>query len=362
VNGRKNPTPGINCCVSSEPRGISMIPQLTWGSLRGGIAVELYTQGTATIDGVRVESKTDFPNTGKVVLTLRPAAEKRFPVFLRVPQWTARFSAKAGGQSFAGKAGEYVTIDRAWKPGEHIEIDMDITTRVLDGGKSYPGQIALQRGPQVLALDLSKNPSLPSLHAVAIRETPRSLPQAPYIIDAVVASNASKSTQRLTMIPFMDAQTYRVWLPKESGLRTGEIAVSLFGTESSSRSVKNQGSICDGRPETYRTTNSGAPKAEDWFAVRFDRAETIRRVVYRHGKSEAAGGWFAEKPRIEIMRANSKTWEAVGTLADYPADGRALADGQAFTVQLSTPVEAVAVRVAGKPSRYVSCAELEAFR
>jgi Uncharacterized protein conserved in bacteria len=30
--GRKNATPGINCCVSSEPRGISMIPQLAWGA------------------------------------------------------------------------------------------------------------------------------------------------------------------------------------------------------------------------------------------------------------------------------------------------------------------------------------------
>ena len=32
LNGRKPFTPGINCCVSSGPRGISMLPELALGT------------------------------------------------------------------------------------------------------------------------------------------------------------------------------------------------------------------------------------------------------------------------------------------------------------------------------------------
>ena len=360
--GSKNSTPGINCCVSSEPRGISMIPQLAWGSMRGGVAVLLYTPGKARIDGVEIDSATDFPASGKILLTLRPSTQKRFPVFLRVPAWTARFAAKAGGKWYTGKAGDYVEIERAWKPGDRIEIEMDITTRALDGGKSYPEHIAVQRGPQVLALELAKNLALPSVHAAALKEIPPHLGQPAYTVEGIIVKNGAKTAQRLTLTPFMDAVTYRIWLPKEGLLRVGETSVSLFGMESASRSDRSDGSICDGRPDTYRTTNRGKAQAEDWFAVRLDRPEAIRRIVYRHGKISPEGGWFAEKPRIEIMRAGSKTWEPAGTLSDYPADKSTLSDGQAFSLQLAAPVETEAVRVVGKPANFTSCAELEAYR
>ncbi|MDZ4799742.1 MAG: glycoside hydrolase family 127 protein [Bryobacteraceae bacterium] len=360
--GRKNPTPGINCCVSSEPRGISMIPQLTWGSLRGGVAVLLYAPGKATVDGIGIESATDFPSTGKIALTLGPAAEKRFPLFLRVPTWTAHFTAKAGGKTYKGEPGEYLEIDRTWKPGDRVEIDMDIITRVLDGGPSYPGHVAVQRGPQVLALELTKNLALPSIHAAGLRSLSPRLGQPPYVVDGVAVVDGRKTAQKLTLVPFMDAVTYRIWLPKEATLPARDAAVSLFGTESSSRLAEKEGSICDGRPETYRSTNRGKPAAEDWFAVRFDRPETIRRVVFRHGDMSAEGGWFADKPRIEIQRAGSQKWESVGTLANYPAERSQFSDRQAFTLQLPAPVEATAIRAAGRPAGYVTCAELEAWR
>src|SRR6266508_2577036 len=42
LNGTKKATPGINCCVSSEPRGISMIPAMAWGATEKGPAIALY--------------------------------------------------------------------------------------------------------------------------------------------------------------------------------------------------------------------------------------------------------------------------------------------------------------------------------
>ena len=99
LNGRKRPGPGINCCVSSEPRGISMIPALTWGRSADGIDIELYTAGeyTASFPGglkVKIKSETIFPASGDVTFTITPSFRTRFALNLRVPKWTARYTAR----------------------------------------------------------------------------------------------------------------------------------------------------------------------------------------------------------------------------------------------------------------------------
>lgn len=109
LDGKKSPTPGINCCVSSEPRGISMIPQLAWGTRDDGIAVLFYIPGRATIrtsaGEVTIDSDTNYPLGGAVTLTLSPAKTARFPVYLRVPpgrRATLRFRAVRHTWEFQG--------------------------------------------------------------------------------------------------------------------------------------------------------------------------------------------------------------------------------------------------------------------
>ena len=211
LNGKKNPTPGINCCVSSEPRGISMIPQIAWGSLENGVTVELYTPGEAEIAGVRLKSETRFPADGAVTLTVAPAEERRFPLFLRVPSWTRKFTATAGGRKLAGKPGEYLKIDRVWKSGDRVEIAMDMTVRLLDGGKSYPNSVAIERGPQVLALEKSLN-AVP-LEKAAISQHDLRL-EAAAGWDGAQAYRLEAGGTQLTLVPFADAREYRVWLAR----------------------------------------------------------------------------------------------------------------------------------------------------
>ena len=211
LNGKKNPTPGINCCVSSEPRGISMIPRIAWGSPENGVVVELYTPGEAQIAGVRLKSETRFPADGAVTLTVAPAEERRFPLFLRVPSWTRKFTATAGGRKLAGKPGEYLKIDRVWKSGDRVEIAMDMTVRLLDGGKSYPNSVAIERGPQVLALEKSLN-AVP-LEKAAISQHDLRL-EAAAGWDGAQAYRLEAGGKQLTLVPFADAHEYRVWLAR----------------------------------------------------------------------------------------------------------------------------------------------------
>ncbi len=217
LNGKKNATPGINCCVSSEPRGISMIPQIAWGSLEHGVAVELYSQGKANIGGVKLASMTQFPMDGSVVLTVEPESSRSFPLFLRVPSWTREFTASAGGQKFAGKPGEYLKIERTWNSGDRVEIAMDMTVRLLDGGKSYPKAVAVARGPQVLALEKSLNPvpleqARLSSGGVRLQAAADKLPGG---FGGTQAYTVDAAGQQLTLVPFSDAHEFRVWLQRQ---------------------------------------------------------------------------------------------------------------------------------------------------
>ena len=213
LDGKKNPTPGINCCVSSEPRGISMIPQLAWGARNNGIAILLYVPGHAKIGDTEIESRTAYPADGSVQLTLHPAKPGKFPLYLRVPAWTTHYSASAGSRDYTGTPGQFLAIDREWKDGDQVRIDMDMTVRTVSGAPSYPFGVAIFRGPQLLALDRSRNKEILDLQAAGPRTLDVKLSPsdgASYEMDGLVAGKP----RQLQLVPFADASSYRVWLLK----------------------------------------------------------------------------------------------------------------------------------------------------
>lgn len=383
--GRKHPGASLNCAVSSESRAIALIPEMAWGERDGGLAVELYAPGEATIPlrpdlPVSLLSATRFPRDGKVAITLHPARPAKFPVSLRVPEWCTHFSASVKDAEAAGEPGQSLKLDRFWHWGDVIEIQMDLPVRLLAGGPSYPDHVALARGPQVLALESAVNPQLPYLHRASLKtveaaqiqlqDAAAALPKGwagaqAYSVDGAFAGKP----QPLLLVPFADALNYRVWLLKPGRVPIGQVALTAFGTESWSKTGSVPGSICDERPDTYRTSLEGKPAKEDWYAVEMDQPAEMARIVYRHGKIFENGGWFdasAGKPRIQIKRAKNGAWETAGALDSYPdftsAKVPALRDGEPFTLRLNQPVRAVAIRILGKPARsFSSCAELSAY-
>ena len=216
LNGRKKGSPGISCCVSSEPRGIAMIPLTAWGEREGGIAIEQYAPGHVSTTLADIASETTFPWSGHVVYTVNPKAGKAFSVYLRVPSWTHGYTATVGGKNYSGHPGEYLEIARRWMRGDRIDVDMEMTVQVISGAPTYPNDVAIQRGPQVLALetDLNKMQSAdaPQVAALNLHDTSAKLPswwpsREAFTVDA-------QSGSALILVPFADAKDYRVWLPK----------------------------------------------------------------------------------------------------------------------------------------------------
>lgn len=379
--GPKECTNAILCCVSSGPRGISLIPQLVWGVERGALVVNLYTPGRARfqMEGVAVEvvSETDFPSDGHVRLTLSAERATHFTVRLRVPEWANVFEVRMGEHKLVGKAGRMLDVSRTWEGGSVLDIRMDMPVRVLTGRESYPDYVLVERGPQVLALERALNPGVPYLERVCIADDAKSRSlrsvAAPsgwrgrqvYEMDATVGLPADAvalhfKRQSVRLVPFADLADGSVWLTKAARARRERPAITAFARTSLSvvtlglertagRSADTDIAefVSDENPNTFCTLNPqdpslatylGAPPGKRgdpvWFLIRLTAPASISRVIYRHGAVSATGGWFDTAqmmPRIEVATVliptsaneavpdDSKvTWKVAALVESYP--------------------------------------------
>jgi len=122
-----------------------------------GAAVALYNECDASMkvaDGkeITLEERTHYPFDTKVSLTVKCAEKVSFPLYLRIPSWCKKASAKVCGKS-AGKllSGKYLRIEREWSDGDVVELDfpMEISTRIWDVNKH---SVSVDYGPLTLSL------------------------------------------------------------------------------------------------------------------------------------------------------------------------------------------------------------------
>jgi uncharacterized protein len=212
---------GYSCCLSSVPRGISLIPEIIGGKINGQFSVLLYENGLASTNIPTADSKeikllvratTKFPSQGLVDFDIEPSRSATFPINFRVPEWSANFKATIGDKTYEGKKGGLLAIQRKWQPGDHVRITFEMPVEVLPGGISYPHAVAIKRGPQVLAIDGGLNPGIDSLDAVSyadkrvLSDASASLPagwdwKEAFYLDAKI----NNAPQKLVLVPFAEA-------------------------------------------------------------------------------------------------------------------------------------------------------------
>lgn len=221
----------ISCCTSSVPRGIAMIPYFTFGNVKNVPTIMMYeagnykekiiTSGKKSID-LSVQVDGDFPMNGNMTATVTTSETATFSIGLRVPSWCTSFVAKVGNTIYKGKANEYLQMNRLWKSGEKITISFDMPIKTLYGGKSYPNEIAFQRGPQVLAFDsfLNAKSTLETKQESAFftlenKSNPNFLPKQ--WIGKQVYRVKIKENEFINLVPYADASqtggVVKVWLP-----------------------------------------------------------------------------------------------------------------------------------------------------
>ncbi|MFO1499095.1 MAG: glycoside hydrolase family 127 protein [Verrucomicrobiota bacterium] len=397
LEGKKPYGPGINCCVSSGPRGMALVPLHAWlrspDLAKGGPALNLLESSKFTFavqdSPATLEFASEFPRAGRGTLTFR--LRRPCPLGLRVrePAWAAPLRVAQNGQAIPlekDAKGWAIIAEREWKDGDQLTFSFDLEGRMVLGDHGNKDRAALAWGPFVLAYDSQQNPGLPAPRSVGLAEAGG----APVLHlkagqelawEGKIRAAKDAEAAAATFVAFADAgradSTYRVWLRAPGVPIPSHASLLAAGEESRSRPGNVDGSINDGDPASFVVTYNGRKAAEDWFAITLDQPTTIRRVVYIPGKVFHDGGWFdasGGKPRIQVRRNKTARWETVATLAEYPAtsasDPRGLKDPSehGFTIRLAQPIEVLAVRVAGTPASgdspqqaFSSCAELSAF-
>jgi hypothetical protein len=393
-----------HCCLSSGPRGVSLIPTFAVTTDAEGVVVNLYDAGTARLNlrdqtPVTLTTKTDYPSAETVNFTVALEKPKAFSLKLRIPAWCSSPNLKVNGKAQEGKVGPdgYAAIRREWKGGDKVQIQFHLGPRLVKGDHSNEGRVAILYGPLVLAADeafLGDNHA--PLSSVGVRGTgldtlhftpepaPAALKSWPeekvYRINAVsrtkTGATNSDTPVQLKLVSFADAgaggSAYKIWLP--SGPMRPNRNLLMDGVEIRSRKP-NAGSIIDGDFQTVASTFNNKRAPDDWFGVELEEPVTVERVVFAHGRTFHDGGWFdasAGKPRVEIKKTRDGAWEKLCNLDEYPAttanDPAGLHAGERFSFVLPKPIEFAAIRVVGKPASgddpkqaFSSCAELQAF-
>jgi DUF1680 family protein len=106
---------------------------------------------------LHVTQQTKYPWQGSVQMTVSPAAEKNFALRVRIPGWSTSTKVLVNGTAVTGaKAGEYLAIQRMWKPGDHVTLEFDTRTTLIAANPLVTedaGKVAVQRGPLIYCLE-----------------------------------------------------------------------------------------------------------------------------------------------------------------------------------------------------------------
>lgn len=132
----------------------------------GGLYINLFIASELDWkeNGLTVRQETNFPDEAstRISVTAAPEAGVRMPFLLRYPSWaTDGVTVRVNGKKQRVKTapGSYVTIDRAWKKGDVITMDMPMSLHI-EYMPDTKKKGAIMYGPIVLAAELgaTENP------------------------------------------------------------------------------------------------------------------------------------------------------------------------------------------------------------
>jgi DUF1680 family protein len=176
---------GVACCPGNITRFLASVPGYMYARQGDTLYVNLFARGKADIDldrnrRVKLVQETRYPWDGAVRITVAPERTRSFAIKVRVPGWARnepvpsdlyRFADSVGspvglkvnGQAIAFTPDKgYAVIDRMWKAGDVIELDLPMPVRRIAAHENVEAdrsRVALQRGPIVYAAEWPDNPN-----------------------------------------------------------------------------------------------------------------------------------------------------------------------------------------------------------
>uniref|UniRef100_Q021N3 F5/8 type C domain-containing protein n=1 Tax=Solibacter usitatus (strain Ellin6076) TaxID=234267 RepID=Q021N3_SOLUE len=186
-NGQHERSPwfGVACCPGNITRFLASVPGYVYAQRGDQLYVNLFVASSAEIKmdngrTVKVTQSTRYPWEGSVALVVTPDQPGKLALNIRIQGWARnepvpsdlyRFvdrvadapTIKVNGKPVAMQLNKgYVTIDRPWKAGDRVDVNLPMPVRrVVANGEvaADQGRVALQRGPLVYTAEWADNPN-----------------------------------------------------------------------------------------------------------------------------------------------------------------------------------------------------------
>jgi len=145
----------IHCCNANGPRGFTLVPDFAVKRIGQAVSINYLGAFDASLtlengEILQLNQKTQYPEKGSITLKIEPSSDVNVAFNLRIPQWNSKSSIKVNGESIDNIiSGEYLKIERIWKKGDIIQIELEMEAKLHE----LNGYQAVTWGPLTLARD-----------------------------------------------------------------------------------------------------------------------------------------------------------------------------------------------------------------
>ncbi len=169
------------CCTGTGVEEYAKLNDSIYWHDDRGIFVNLYVPSELDWNekGLKLRQETRFPEEHITSLTVTAEKPVDTAIRLRIPSWTSVARVKLNGRPLETTAepGSYLTLDRTWKTGDRIDLEMPMHLSV-EAMPDDPSLQAFLYGPLVLAGDLG-NEGLTEKMIIGPSGPPLRKPEAP---------------------------------------------------------------------------------------------------------------------------------------------------------------------------------------
>lgn len=153
IGGYKEFSDGTHygCCACIGSAGLAILPLISVVKKGADYVINEYYPFRAKDADFEFSLTGDYLKDGKVDLVIDKTDGKEKRLKLRVPSWCNGFTVRIGNEEIQGR-GEYVTIKKAFRTSDKLEIELNYGVRCIE----LNGLAAFEYGPLVLARDNRK--------------------------------------------------------------------------------------------------------------------------------------------------------------------------------------------------------------
>src|SRR5579864_5058526 len=166
---------GWPCCSGTMPQVAADYRINTYFRDEGGVYVNLYIPSTVRWSHggaqVALTQKSEYPYDSHVEFEVKTSKAAEFAVNLRIPVWAEKASLAVNGKREAAQAGTFAHVERKWKNGDRIDLELPLSTRLEPIDREHGDTVALVNGPVVLFAITDSQPVVTKAQLLAAKRT-----------------------------------------------------------------------------------------------------------------------------------------------------------------------------------------------